>query len=93
MIEMHLIVDEKLAADDKEQDDTGKDLGKIAVEPEFGGDLIGTACQKYQKQRGKDHGKGIELGKPRNHDGGKAAPVNKVGIDGMGGAADQQQSR
>ena len=92
MIEMDLVIDEELTADDEEQDDAGKDLGKIAVEAKLGGDFIGAAGQEHQQQRGKDHGEGIELGEPGNHDGGEAAAIHEVGIDGVGGAADQQQT-
>jgi len=89
---MNLVLDEKFTADDKEENDTGQDGGKVGVQTEPGGDLVCTALHKDQKERRKNHHKGIELGKPGDHDGGKAASADQIGVDGMGGTAHQQKT-
>ena len=45
-------MDEELAADNKEEDDAGKNVTKGGVQAEVRGNFAGAATEEYQKEAG-----------------------------------------
>ena len=88
---MNLIVDEKLAANDKEQNQTGKDVAEGTVQTKLRDDLAGSAAEKDQQEAGQNHPDGIELGQPGDHNGCESAPVHDRGSQRVIGTTDQQK--
>ena len=73
MTEFDLIVDEKFAADDEEQDHADDNVGEGCSD----GQIFRTLSQEGNKRRGSYHGQRIEFGEPRNHDGREAKAADR----------------
>ena len=56
-----LIINEELAADNKEQKNSGDDISGIFVQIELCCNLRGSILHKYQEEGNEQHGEGIEL--------------------------------
>ena len=74
-----LVADEKLAADDEEEDDARQDIGEGVVQAEHAGDLARAAAQNHDKKAREDHHDGVELGHPGDHDRCEAASADDGG--------------
>ena len=93
MTELDLVIDEELAAEHEEQYDAGDDLTGVLVQVELAGDLNRALLHEHQQEGDRHHGEGIQLGKPRDHDGREAAPARQTGGDGVARATDEHEAR
>ena len=60
----YFVIDEKLTAQDKEQDDSRYDIRGIFIQVELGRNLSRALLHEYQEKGYQDHGKCIELAEP-----------------------------
>lgn len=80
---LNLIGNEKLASDDKKQNDSGQDVRVGMVQSEVGGNFAGSTVHKDNQETGKYHGQRIKFGHPGYQYGCKALSACNRGGDGM----------
>ena len=82
--ELDFVVDEELAAEDKEQRDARDDLRGMFVQTVVRSNLNGALVQEGQQGGNRDHDKRIHLCQPGHDNGGKATAACGAGGDGAG---------
>ena len=92
LAEAQPVGDEKLTADDEENDDAAENVGKRLVEPERGRDLARAAVEEHEQEAREDHTDGVELCQPRDHDGREALAAGDGGRDRVVGAGHEQHA-